>query len=513
MLQAIRRRTWSRAPDREAARQPQEVDDTRAEAAGGGEHEASASAMMRCGRVGASARTSTTHQNIRAERVQERLRCPATTSETKSLAAATRPTSRRGRGRAWRRVGASSPSSGSSQAPPSGALDSLTEDGTNVQASAESESRLRYLEALVTLRTLYRTYLRARYWVEQPRPLLMSHPEMSGKDENESQGGPADQESLDEDEALAFALDALAEMALTSDQLSTQLCNVPGGFSAVLQTLSQPEGAGEKAGGDDGKKKGVPSPERRVMAFGNALLEELASRLDEELEALPFATKKEAWAAVRKLITDEIPEEGEEDYDMVARESRASPRVKRSILQGQKAFRRVRRAEKAAERLVERVRSGGEGGDETGGGGEPGLNATKAASYAKGVWIRLNGGGKTGLDAVPLPEDLPRPARISGEARRAFSLGSPSEIISISVDKLDKELKVASKVREAKLRSAGVLERARMASLPDDSGTSSSLKEAEENVNNLRMELALKTLQLELRLVFEYLEKEALQVR
>ena len=59
----------------------------------------------------------------------------------------------------------------------------------------------------------------------------------------------------------------------------------------------------------------------------------------------------------------------------------------------------------------------------------------------------------------------------------------------------------------------GVLERARMASLPDDSGTSSSLKEAEENVNNLRMELALKTLQLELRLVFEYLEKEALQVR
>ena len=48
----------------------------------------------------------------------------------------------------------------------------------------------------------------------------MSHPEMFGKDENESQGGPADQESLDEDEALAFALDALAEMALTSDQLS-----------------------------------------------------------------------------------------------------------------------------------------------------------------------------------------------------------------------------------------------------------------------------------------------------
>jgi len=40
----------------------------------------------------------------------------------------------------------------------------------------------------------------------------------------------------------------------------------------------------------------------------------------------------------------------------------------------------------------------------------------------------------------------------------------------------------------------------------------SDLKEAEENVNQLRSQLALKTLQLELRLVFEYLEKEALQI-
>ena len=92
----------------------------------------------------------------------------------------------------------------------------------------------------------------------------MSHPEMSGKDENESQGGPADQESLDEDEALAFALDALAEMALTSDQLSTQLCNVPGGFSAVLQTLSQPEGAEEaKPAAGRGRSRCAIGGERR----------------------------------------------------------------------------------------------------------------------------------------------------------------------------------------------------------------------------------------------------------
>ena len=86
----------------------------------------------------------------------------------------------------------------------------------------------------------------------------MSHPEMSGKDENESQGGPADQESLDEDEALAFDLDALAEMALTSDQLSLSSAT-PG----VLCRGPFPSRKGRgRADGDDGKKKGVPSPER-----------------------------------------------------------------------------------------------------------------------------------------------------------------------------------------------------------------------------------------------------------
>jgi hypothetical protein len=132
-----------------------------------------------------------------------------------------------------------------------------------------------------------------------------------------------------------------------------------------------------------------------------------------------------------------------------------------------------------------------------------GINFNATANYAKDVWIRLNGGGKSGLDFVPIPEDLPTPGDLSERANAVFQMGKPSAMLSIGVEKLDKELKEASKVRESKLRKAGVLERARM---------DSDLKDAENKVTDLRQQLALKTLQLEMRLVFEYLEKEALQI-
>ena len=166
---------------------------------------------------------------------------------------------------------------------------------------------------------------------------------------------------------------------------------------------------------------------------------------------------------------------------------------------GENAFRRVRKAE---EKLVERVRASSKGMMERQGEGK-GINFNATANYAKGVWIRLNGGGKTGLDFVPIPGDLPTPGEISKRANSTFQMGNPSTLLSIGVEKLDKELKEASKVREVKLRKAGVLERARM---------DSDLKDAENKVTDLRLQLALKTLQLEMRLVFEYLEKEALQI-
>ena len=388
------------------------------------------------------------------------------------------------------------------------------------QAVVESEARLRYLEALVALRTLYRSFLRAQYWIEQPCPMLSSHPSLDEKkgggekaESKEQQlgkpGKPGkegddddDDDVLDAEEELAFALDAVAEMALTSDQLSGQLKKLPIGFGAVFAPLDKQqkmkeekekqEIKGEEKEGSS-KTNCFPSIESRILALGYELLEKLAERLEKELETLPFDSRKEAWSAVRQLITNEE----------IGRDSWNDSSEQRNILQGRKVvIRRVIKAEKAAEKLVERVRASSKGWRTMQNSDRAStINAT--ASYMKGVWIRLNGGGKTGLDLVPLPEGLPRPAAISKKTKDAFAMGNASEIISIEVDKLDKELREASKLRETKLRKAGVLERARM---------DSDLKEAEENVNQLRSQLALKTLQLELRLVFEYLEKEALQI-
>mmetsp|Transcript_10523 Transcript_10523/g.21674 ORF Transcript_10523/g.21674 Transcript_10523/m.21674 type:complete len:600 (-) Transcript_10523:697-2496(-) len=253
-----------------------------------------------------------------------------------------------------------------------------------------------------------------------------------------------------------------------------------------------------------------PSIEGRILSFGNDLVASLAERLEMELDSLPFQSRKEAWSAIRKLITSEEEVVGGNFDDD---EEGANTNGSSGLLQGQTmVVRRVIKAEKAAVgKLVKRVRASSKGwqtmqdGD-AGGGGSMGRLKTinVSANYMKGVWIRLNGGGKQGLDLVPLPESLPRPTAISKKARDAFKLGTPSEIVSIEVDRLDKELKEASKVRETKLRKAGVLERARM-----DMG---DLKEAEEKVNDLRSQLALKTLELEMQLVFEYLEKEALSI-
>ncbi len=456
------------------------------------------------------------------------------------------------------------------------------------QAFVESDARLRYLEALVSLRTLYRSFLRAQYWLDQPHPLLSSHPShreaepaLAAKDKREKEEEAASAAAVDEEEQLAFALDAVAEMALTSDQLGSQLKKLPLGFSAIFETLPLEKcdvfanadtdavdvsasgagaesgdaapadvSAGEAEGGDSaaagegqsqsrglfpamgakGRKKKTkkdsggssgkmaadcfPSIEGRILSFGNNLVSALGARLELELDSLPFQSRKEAWSAIRKLITSE--EEvvganggnGGEGAAMAGDDGTGS-----GLLQGQKVvFRRVIKAEKAAVgKLVKRVRASSKGwqtmqdGDGAEGGSIGRLKTiNQSANYMKGVWIRLNGGGKQGLDLVPLPESLPRPTAISKKARDAFKLGTPSEIVSIEVDRLDKEFKEASKVRETKLRKAGVLERARM-----DVG---DLKEAEDTVNDLRSQLAMKTLELEMQLVFEYLEKEALSI-
>ena len=400
------------------------------------------------------------------------------------------------------RVFAQAPESSSAQ-PPSALGDSASpQDDAVRQALLRSDLRAKHLDTLVGLRSLYRSLLRARYWLTQPQPLLSSHPASSVSEEFGGTGAgadlvrPEDLVSVDEAEEVAWALDAVAEIALTCDQLAEQLAKLPTGFGAVFQSLDV-----------DAARDG----EARVESISRGILGDLTARFEAELATLPFGSRTEALRAVRQRITNETQAYDSEEADAGAEGG------------GSMGLRQVLPAvaDRAAVRIVKRVKASSKGmlmvkGREEGAGvgakPEAGFQDSiqGAADYARGVWVRLNGGGtSTSVSmmeaAQVLPEGLPRPVPLSeGEASVALRLmGKTSDGLSIEVDRLDKELKEASKNREQALRKAGVLGRARLAE---------DLRGAEEEVSSLRTRLALKTLELEMNLIFKCLENECLQI-
>lgn len=80
---------------------------------------------------------------------------------------------------------------------------------------------------------------------------------------------------------------------------------------------------------------------------------------------------------------------------------------------------------------------------------------SSGAAYAKGLWVRLNGGGRrgggntSGGDAPggPLPYGLPAP--VPTRAQRAAAIAT----LSRSIDALEQKLQEASKVSAAWLAS------------------------------------------------------------
>lgn len=71
---------------------------------------------------------------------------------------------------------------------------------------------------------------------------------------------------------------------------------------------------------------------------------------------------------------------------------------------------------------------------------------SSSAAYAKGLWVRLNGGGRRGgfhSNAQGLPSDLPAP--VSSRASRTASIAQ----LSREIDALEQKLQEASKVLDA----------------------------------------------------------------
>ncbi|KAK3270213.1 hypothetical protein CYMTET_21380 [Cymbomonas tetramitiformis] len=174
-------------------------------------------------------------------------------------------------------------------------------------------------------------------------------------------------------------------------------------------------------------------------------------------------------------------------------------RLAREVVEKQQEFR------EKGQRVVERVGQGAAVAEDAIGSGiarirERPLEAiSDATEYTKGVWNRLNGGGgaATSLYEVLEQSDLPRPKPQLAEQERA------QVALTLELEKLDKNLRETSKEREKGLRSKDVLDRAR---------TAAELRAMDDKVNDLRLTMAVRTLELELGRVYRALEEEAIEI-
>ena len=110
------------------------------------------------------------------------------------------------------------------------------------------------------------------------------------------------------------------------------------------------------------------------------------------------------------------------------------------------------------------------------------------------VWRRLNGrpsSSTPALASLPIPSSV-----LAAEAQRKLEL-------ILQVEALDKWLREASKRREQRLREKNVLARTRLA--PE-------IRQLDDQVNQVRKELAVRTLQVEMSLILLALEEELLDV-
>ncbi|GBG65146.1 hypothetical protein CBR_g49508 [Chara braunii] len=113
------------------------------------------------------------------------------------------------------------------------------------------------------------------------------------------------------------------------------------------------------------------------------------------------------------------------------------------------------------------------------------------------TWRRLNGLKPASSNADVLGASLPRPDRMW------TSIEEKKLALILEVEALEKRLRDASRAREASLRRKNALERTRLAN---------EIRVLDDEVDELRKKLAVRTLQLEMELIYACLEDEAVQI-
>ncbi|KAI3427991.1 hypothetical protein D9Q98_006379 [Chlorella vulgaris] len=364
------------------------------------------------------------------------------------------------------------------------------------------------LESMIQLRKLYRNLLRAESLMEEPSPVYEPSPDRTAAANaanttslaistppDPTATAAATAAATAEAERLGAAIEVVAEMELTAEQLKAGLRALkacPYEFSRLFPDANSREAAATELA-------------QRVVELYDALVERAAT----EITLLPFTNEAAAHAAIdarnarfRLSIPWSPAGDGGSEAGGSSSSSSSSNGVAVSMDGGDRPTaaplsERLVKAEKAAEQFVARrlqpavarvKQTSPEGVVE-------GLKSS--ASWARGLWNRLNGspGQPLGKDAAPF--GLPLPASTEEQRKQATAQ------LNVQLDGLEKKLQEASKARESRLRKAGIQGRARLAS---------ELRDMDNAIAALSKALAVRTLQLEMEYVCGALEDEARDV-
>ena len=458
-------------------------------------------------------------------------------------------------------------------------------------ALAKSRSRVARLELLVDLRRLYRNLLRADRLLEAPAPAYCPPPPesssgvASGKSGiSDSDGAAGDTDSAAAEVAAAAAVQYVAELQLTEVQLRAALRSLSGTYGdsvsdafmsphlRMVATTEKKEAAAptpaaeappstSSSSSSDASETAAetaappPSPppippppppplspeaaRDALYARVAAVSEALGSRWRSELPLLPFPSPAAAQAALdtrnRRYVGSPLSgssSKGEKTSSVLARgaASLASAAAAADSAQPAVVVARLSEAEKAVEqffarRLQPAVAAAARAPPEDWLDG-----ARSSAKYAKGLWDRLNGGGRRGggngrgmtgaaaaaaeassaaaasAAAALLPASvLPLPPLASTRAARAVSRAA----LASDVAALEAALRGASAAREARVRAVfSGPQRARLLL----GSAASELRSLDAAVAALTRNAALRSLQLEAEAAYGALEDEALDV-
>eukprot|EP00877_Chromochloris_zofingiensis_P001136 jgi/Chrzof1/11022/Cz05g20210.t1 len=340
-------------------------------------------------------------------------------------------------------------------------------------SNTQSMQRAERLQTLVELKKLYRNCLRAENLLQQPSP-VWQQPDRLGDtlhDDTPVVLASQDDEEDEYQERLRVAVDMVAEMQLTAEQLKLGLRSLFPGFGCVFAE---------------------PQADTHIRAVAQELSIKLKERAAWELPQLPFASERDAQAALdlrnsrynRRL---QALMEAEQ-----AAAAAASMSGSGSISVGS-PIERFNQAERVAEKFVaKRIKPALQRAQE-----RRFLEVVaESGKYLRGLWDRLNGSGDRAGSGL-VPAQLPLPVSTKKDVERIITE------LGMELETLERQLQEASKARETKLRKAGIAGRVALAT---------QLKMLDADVITLSRLLAVRTLQLEMEYVYKSIEDEALDI-